>query len=142
MRPRRGEPSVDCVAPIAACLLIFVGVASLGFLGGYRLMQPRILPNPGLAAYEPPPATRLIPLPHKTDAPELAELPPAAAVSVAAQAEPEKVERKSVVATAAVTHKRPRPRPQPDPFSGFAYADGGRWGGSWASWGGGWRQRW
>src|SRR5262245_18783697 len=41
------------------------------------LYRPIVLENPGVAAYQPPPATRLVPLPRKMDAPELVETPSA-----------------------------------------------------------------
>jgi hypothetical protein len=40
----------------------------------FDLSQPIIYSNPGLAAYTPPPGTRLLPLPRRSDAPELADL--------------------------------------------------------------------
>jgi hypothetical protein len=142
MRTSPGEPSADFAAPLAACLLVFIGLAGLGFLAGSWLMQPRVLPNVGLAAYQPPPGTRIIPLPRKMDAPELAELPAAVLASAAAEPDPApaQVETKPAATNPPVVHKRPKPRPQPDPYSGYAYADHGRWGGgSWANGGGGWR---
>ena len=72
--------------------MIVAGAACV-FLALYELSQPTINPNPGLAAYTPPPATRLVPLPRQSDAPELAELPvdlppaPASALSAMAQAQ-------------------------------------------------------
>jgi hypothetical protein len=41
----------------------------------FDLSQPTMYPNPGLAAYTPPPGTRLLPLPRRSEAPELADLP-------------------------------------------------------------------
>jgi hypothetical protein len=49
-------------------LAIFAGLVALLL----RQLQPTVLANPGVAAYVAPPATRLIPLPHKMDAPEIA----------------------------------------------------------------------
>jgi hypothetical protein len=46
------------------------------FAISFRLLfQPAVYENPGLAGYSPPPGTRLVPLPRKTDAPQLADLP-------------------------------------------------------------------
>jgi negative regulator of sigma E activity len=57
----------------------FLSAAAAGagcvFLVLYALVQPMRLPNPGLAAYTPPPGTRLLPLPRESTAPELAEGP-------------------------------------------------------------------
>jgi hypothetical protein len=55
----------------------------LAFMAGiffflYWQLQPATIANAGRAAYVPPPQTRLLPLPHKMDAPELAEIPPLA----------------------------------------------------------------
>jgi hypothetical protein len=47
------------------------------------LMQPKVLENPGMAAYHAPPGTRLVPLPRQSDAPELASLPENSATSYA-----------------------------------------------------------
>jgi hypothetical protein len=66
----------DVTASIAICLTFYISVAALGASGGYWLMQPRVIENLGLAVYKPPPATRLIPLPRKSDAPELVDLTP------------------------------------------------------------------
>jgi len=149
MRAEPRDLSNDSTAAIAVCLAIFVLVAGLGCLGGYRLMQPRIIPNLGLAAYQPPPGTRLVPLPRKTDAPELADLPPTPVETVGAgpdRASPS-VEKATVAASPKpVARRKPRPRPADDPASAYAY--GGRWGygdrggGSWSSWRGGWNGRW
>ena len=53
----------------------------LAFMAGiffvlYWQLQPATIANAGQTAYVPPPQTRLIPLPHKMDAPELAEIKP------------------------------------------------------------------
>jgi hypothetical protein len=55
----------------------------LAFMAGiffvlYWQLQPATIANAGRAAYVPPPQTRLLPLPHKMDAPEFAEIPPLA----------------------------------------------------------------
>src|SRR5215467_10705250 len=53
----------------------------LAFMAGiffvlYWQLQPATIANAGQSAYVPPPQTRLLPLPHKMDAPELAESKP------------------------------------------------------------------
>jgi hypothetical protein len=61
-------------APVFCYLgTLLAGAAGL-FLLLYFLSQPTINLNPGVAAYVAPPATRLVPLPRQSDAPELAEL--------------------------------------------------------------------
>jgi hypothetical protein len=134
MRTEHRDLPVDCVAPIAVCLVAFGLMAGLGFLGGYRLMQPRVIPNLGLAAYEPPPGTRLIPLPRKMDAPELADLPPTPVATVSGEPErsPESVEKTTVAETPKPVARRARARAADDPMSAYAYGDrwgqSGRWG--------------
>jgi hypothetical protein len=69
---------------LSAILVVF-GALSL-FL--FYFSHPATYPNPGLAAFSPPPGTRLLPLPRKSDAPEIADLPdePPSAVAALAQA--------------------------------------------------------
>ena len=125
---RHRELSADYAVPMAVCLIAFALVAGLGCFVGYRLMQPRVIPNLGLAAYQPPPGTRLIPLPHKSDAPELADLPPTPVAVETAQPErpPESVEKATVAGTPKPVAKRRKPRPVEDPWAAYAYGD--RWG--------------
>ena len=147
MRTTSGDPSSEYFVPLAVGLLILVTLAFLAFLGGIWLFQPRVVPNHGMAAYKPPPKTHLIPLPHKMDAPELAELPTALTL-----AEPESVakvvEKEPVAAKVKVARKRPKARPQINEYDrGLTYADGGHWGSAWGGrdaggWGGGWNDRW
>jgi len=47
------------------------------------LFQPIVLENPGLSAYQPPPATRLVPLLGKMDRTELTEISSARNLAVA-----------------------------------------------------------
>src|SRR5712672_1584368 len=47
------------------------------------LFQPLVLENPGLSAYQPPPATRLVHLPGKMDRTELTEISSARNLAVA-----------------------------------------------------------
>jgi len=56
--------SLSAALAVAGCLGLLL----------YSLLQPSAFPNSGLAAYTPPPGTRLLPLPRKSDAPELAAL--------------------------------------------------------------------
>jgi hypothetical protein len=145
----------DGTGSIAICLLVFVSVAALGALSGYWLMQPRVIPNPGLAAYKPPPGTRLIPPPRKMDAPELVELPALLADVPAAKLEPpQKTTPKATVVNPKAVARRSKPKAQPvdDVRSAFAYS--GPWRYSerrsyanqldrgWSSWGGGWNMHW
>src|SRR5262245_8606176 len=158
MRIEQRDLSADYAAPIAVYLIAFTLVAGLGCFGGYWLMQPRVIPNLGLAAYEPPPGTRLVPLSRKMDAPELAALPPTpvATVSVEPERSPDSVEKTMVAATPKPVARRARARATDDPMSAYAYSDrwgqsgrwsynerrayGDRWDRSW-SWRGGWNDR-
>jgi hypothetical protein len=78
------EPSL----PLMIATTVVVGLVVSVFALLYWVMQPRALENPGMAAYHPPAGTRLEPLPRKFDAPELAELPPAAVAPVLAETQP------------------------------------------------------
>jgi hypothetical protein len=63
--------SDDCAAPLLGVSgAVLAGAASL-FSLIFFLCQPAVSPNPGVAAYTPPAATRLVPLPRISDAPEL-----------------------------------------------------------------------
>jgi hypothetical protein len=65
----------DSSLSVLGALTLMSGATAALFLLLFWLMQPRALENPGMASYQPPPATRLEPPPRKSDAPELAELP-------------------------------------------------------------------
>jgi hypothetical protein len=67
-------------------LSLMCGLTAALFLLLFWLMQPKVLQNPGMASYSPPPGTRLEPPPRKSDAPELAELPPVNSSSAFAEA--------------------------------------------------------
>src|SRR5262245_15081717 len=68
-------------AYLIGCLTIAAGI----FLFLYWLLKPALVVNPGLKAYAPPPATRLVSAPRKMDAPELAELGPVSPLHALAQ---------------------------------------------------------
>jgi hypothetical protein len=61
--------------PLFCFLGAILAAAGCFFFLLHSLYQPTINRNPGVAAYVPPPGTRLVPLPRKSDAPELADLP-------------------------------------------------------------------
>src|SRR3954453_14776863 len=65
-------PTEGTAVAIASLLTVCMLVCGLLGFGFYKLMQPRQIPNPGLAAYKPPPATVIIyppvaQLPHKQE---------------------------------------------------------------------------
>src|SRR5262249_18051558 len=68
-------------AYLIGCLTITAGI----FFFLYWLLTPAVVVNPGLKAYVPPPATRLVSAPRKMDAPELAELGPVSSLHALAQ---------------------------------------------------------
>ena len=71
--------------PILNALAVTLGLTAVLFLMLYWLMQPKVFENPGLAAYQSPPGTRLEPLARPSNAPQLAELPEAKPISAPAQ---------------------------------------------------------
>jgi hypothetical protein len=73
-RPLRSHGG-DADAPLFWLLSAILAAGAGLFLLLHWLCQPTLNPNPGLAAYVAPVGTRLVPLPRKSDAPELAELP-------------------------------------------------------------------
>ena len=81
----RGDAS--SVSVLYAAGPILAGAAAL-FIVLYELMQPKVLPNPGLAAYVPPADTRPVPLPRRGD--ELASpLSPSTAFAQASESKPD-----------------------------------------------------
>ena len=83
------SPDNECAAPVFGVFGVMLAGAACLFLVLYELSRPSINPNPGIAAYMPPPATRLVPLSRESDAPALADLPPdpPSALSALAQAQ-------------------------------------------------------
>jgi hypothetical protein len=75
--------------PVLGIVGAIMAVVGLFFFAFYSLAQPTVYKNPGLAAYTPPAATRLVPLPRVSDAPELAPLPdlPPSPLTAMAQAQ-------------------------------------------------------
>jgi hypothetical protein len=47
------------------------------------LYQPNVIENPGVGAYQPPPGTRLVPVPRKIEAREIIQIPSADNLAVA-----------------------------------------------------------
>jgi cell wall-associated NlpC family hydrolase len=77
------KSNYDSSLSTLGALGLMCGATAALFLMLYWLMQPKVLGNPGLAAYHPPPGTRLVPIPRKSDAPELASLPESSGTSFA-----------------------------------------------------------
>src|SRR5450432_4708140 len=109
--------SDEWAVPLFWVLCAILAAAAGFFLLLYFHCQPTVTFNPGLAAYKPPPATRLVPLPRQSTAPELADIPPAAAsptltassaLTALAQAQPSDPPAKPARPPA---RKRPRAEP-------------------------------
>jgi hypothetical protein len=84
---KRSKPPGDELAlPLLWIVSAILGVFGCFWLLLFYFSQPTTYPNPGLAAFNPPAGTRLLPLPRKSDAPELADLadePPSALAALA-----------------------------------------------------------
>jgi hypothetical protein len=96
-------------APVFGFLSVLMAGAAGFFFVLFSLCQPTVYPNPGVAAYEGPPATRLVPLPRQSTAPALADLPivdPPSPLTAFAKAQPDDQPAKSETLTPA--RKRPR----------------------------------
>ena len=107
--------------PVAA---YFIGL-SLFVLWLYSLLQPQHTPNPGLAAYKPPPATVIAEMPARLLAQHSQATPPAE-IEIPADEPTLKVVESKPEPTAHVTQpKRPkakRPRERYNPYGDFAAA--------------------
>ena len=127
----RGNPSGPRTARyedyrLATAVGLILGAYAGLFFVLYWLMQPSITPNPGLAAYRPPPKTVV----HYADSPWVPPTP-SEALPIAAATEPAPEVAKSAITEepkketnkqeARTTPRRARPvREQPNPFWGYA----------------------
>jgi len=118
---RIDEKSVGLGIPVAVYLTV-LGLLALWF---HSLFQPQYLPNPGLAAYKPPPATIIGEMPARLlaqhwQAPPLAEIE-----RPAEQPAPTVVENKLERTVDVTVPKRPtakRPRARDNPYRDYARA--------------------
>jgi hypothetical protein len=76
MRRRQTAVHEAWTIPVMGYLSGYLALMAGIFFTLYWQLQPATIVNAGQAAYIPPPQTRLIPLPRKMDAPELAEIKP------------------------------------------------------------------
>jgi hypothetical protein len=117
---RRNQHTFDNESlPVLAYL---VGIAGFCFAFGsflHWLLQPVVLPNPGLAAYRPPPATRIEPLVRNSDVPEFVFVADASetraetketTAAPAPEREPRKLARSTKVRKPERREARSRPR--------------------------------
>jgi len=64
----------DWTYPVMYSLIKLSLFAAAFFTFLFWLYQPNVLENPGVAAFQPPPGTRLVPAPRKMDLPEILEI--------------------------------------------------------------------
>ncbi len=122
MAGTRELPSDDWTAPLlGVSSAILAGAAGI-FALIFFLCQPTVSPNPGVAAFAPPPATRLVPLPRISDAPELAELPAEAHSGLAALAQARAVDQPAKPPPHPIARKRPRVEPIEHDQRNFGFA--------------------
>jgi hypothetical protein len=102
--------TVTAITAIVGCFWFFL----------FYLSQPTIYPNPGLAAYMPPPGTRVLPLPRESDAPVLADLPTEPPSPLAAMAQAQVSQKQMKDAPPARKHPRTVPRENEQRITGYA----------------------
>jgi hypothetical protein len=115
--------------PLLWTVLAITGVVACFWFSLFYLSRPTSFPNPGLAAYTPPPGTRLLPLPRVSDAPELADVPiePTSPLTAMAQAQTSQKQAKDPPSA----HKRPRTVPRETEQRTLGYAPQWNGYGSW-----------
>ncbi len=119
--------SDEVAGSLFLCLIVLVaGAAGLFFLL-HVLLKPTVRANPGMAAYEPPPLTRLLPLPRKSDAPELAELPAEPPSPLTAFAQTPADERKEAKGDEVRPAARKRPRVDPREYDARVFGYSPQW---------------
>jgi hypothetical protein len=89
----------------------------------FSLPRPTVYPNLGLAAYTPPPTTRLVPLPRTGDLPDtpdpaISSYPPSASAAFAQ----EELDQKQTKEAAPPAQKRPRAVSHDSGEHAFGYA--------------------
>jgi hypothetical protein len=122
-RPRQSQSGESDAAVFWFLGVFLAGAAGLFFLL-YSLAQPKVYPNPGVAVYVAPPATRLVPLPRQSTAPELAELPAVDPPSpLTAMAKAQVSDKAPDVSPPA----RKRPHAQPSTYGQRGFGDAQQW---------------
>jgi hypothetical protein len=122
MTPYRIEQNSAGLAIPVTVYLTVLGLLALWF---YSLFQPQYTPNPGLAAYKPPPATVIGEMPARLLAQHSQAPPPAEIESPAEEPTPTVVESKPERTVAVAQPKRPkakRPRERDNPYRDYARA--------------------
>jgi hypothetical protein len=116
-------PSDEWDAPVFWILTaILAGAAGLFLVLYFFLLQPTIHPNPGLAAFTPPPGTRLVPLPRKSTAPELADIPGDPPSPLTALAKAQTDDQPVKHETRPPAHRHPRADPSDSGQRSYGFA--------------------
>jgi hypothetical protein len=123
MGRRSSHPSSGLAGAAAITLGLYVGVGGCFAAGLYWLLQPRVIANPGLAAYKPPPKTMVT----YAGSPGAWTPPPPTVVAattdgdvVEITAAAPKTEAAKRQAVASPRARRPRPQRR-DPMRDYAY---------------------
>src|ERR1700746_2633058 len=124
---RLGPSNRDDLVPALCLVGIIAGLLGGSYYALFCLSKPTVYPNLGLAAYRPPPATRLLPPPRVSDAPDIpSEATTASEAPSTARAQAPVAQAKEPVPP---DHKRARAsRADPHAF-GYAQSSGNQsWG--------------
>jgi hypothetical protein len=132
MTKRDGAYGDERARPLLWTSTAITAVVGCFWLFVFCLSQPTIYPNPGLAAYTPPPGTRLIPLSRQSDAPALADVPDEAPSPLTAMAQAQVGQKQVKDAPSGRKHPRTVPREADQRPSGYAqqWSGYGSWEGS------------
>ena len=106
------QPANEIAQPILWTVTAITMVIGCFWFFVFYLSQPTIYPNPGLAAYTPPAGTRLVPIPRKSDAPDLADIPESSPSPLTAMAQAP-LREKEVKDLRKHAHAIPREAEQP-----------------------------
>jgi hypothetical protein len=126
------SPSDEWAVPLFWFLSMILAGAACLFLLLHSLSKPTEYANPGIAAYTPFPSTRLLPLPRKSDAPELAELPAEPPSPLSALAQAEASEKQTTRDVGPPARKRPPVDPRKYDQQRFGYAQ--QWNDGYRDW--------
>jgi hypothetical protein len=106
--------------PLLWTVMAITGVVACFWFSLFYLSRPTSVPNPGLAAYTPPPGTRLLPLPRVSDAPELADVPNEPTSPLTAMAQAQTSQKQAKDPPSAHRHLRTVPRETEQRAWGYA----------------------
>jgi hypothetical protein len=106
----------DCTFLVMFIMIKLSLFAAGFFVFLFWLYQPNIIENPGVAAYQPPPATRLVSLPRKMEAPEII---PSADSPVFASVDNDRP-RDAIIKKNSTRDTKAKPRQKAVPFYWYA----------------------